>query len=110
MTLAAFGAKGKGQRPGNKKMDDFDVPEMEVHRQDFLDGAYFIYGHTAMARFADMGYQSEWSQQAMSSRRERNDFYTAAGKAIEPGLAGKAQLAGVTAAMAPADVLARVRA
>lgn len=96
--------------PGNKKMDDFDVPEMEVHRQDFLDGAYFIYGHTAMARFADMGYQSEWSQQAMSSRRERNDFYTAAGKAIEPGLAGKAQLAGVTAAMAPADVLARVRA
>jgi hypothetical protein len=96
--------------PGNRKMDDFDAPEMQIHRQEFLDGAYFIYGHTVMARFASMGYQSTWSKQAMSSRRERNQFYTAVGKAVEPGPAGSARLASVTPDMAPTDVLKHIGA
>ena len=44
--------------PGSKKIDDFDVPEMEKHRAAFLDRAYFIYGHTIMQRHLAMGYQS----------------------------------------------------
>lgn len=94
--------------PGNKLIDDFDVPEMEKHRAAFLDGAYFIYGHTAMQRALGMGYQSVWSKQTLGSRRARNDFYTAVGKAVEPGPAGFARLASLSAAMSPADILARL--
>jgi hypothetical protein len=94
--------------PGNKKIDDFDVPEMEKHRTEFLNGAYFIYGHTAMQRHRGLGYQSSWAQQAMPTRRERNAFYTAVGKAVEPGPAGRAQLDGISDAMAPADIFKRI--
>jgi hypothetical protein len=96
--------------PGNKKMDDFDVPELAKHRQAFLDGAYFIYGHTVMQRALAMGYQSDWSKQAMSTRRQRNEFYTAVGKIIEPGASGMAKLADVTPAMTSAEILKRIQA
>ena len=94
--------------PGNKLIDDFDVPEMDKHRTAFLDGAYFIYGHTAMQRVLGMGYQSPWSKQAMGSRRERNAFYTAVGKAVDPGPSGSARLSAISSVMAPADILARL--
>ncbi|MFN8444308.1 MAG: hypothetical protein U0175_26230 [Caldilineaceae bacterium] len=94
--------------PGNKLMDDFDVPEIAPVRQDFLDGAYFIYGHTVMQRHCDMGYQSAWSQSAMSSRKERNEFYMTVGKAVPPGEAGRQKLAGVSASMRPEDVIRKI--
>lgn len=96
--------------PGNKLIDDFHVPELEKHRQAFLDGAYFIYGHTVMQRRLGMGYQSGWARQAMGSRREANAFYTALGKAVEPGEAGRHALQAVTSAMTPADILAQLGA
>jgi hypothetical protein len=55
-----------------------------------------------------MGYHSAWSRSAMSTRRERNDFYTAAGKAVSPGAAAQNALAGVTPEMDAADVLKRI--
>lgn len=70
--------------PGNKLMDDFDVPELEKHRAAFLDGAYFVYGHTIMQRWAGKGYQSAWAKSELPSRRAKNDFYTAVGKAVAP--------------------------
>ncbi len=94
--------------PGNKRIDDFDVPEMAKHRADFLDGAYFIYGHTVLQRALGMGYQSDWAQQTMESRRARNDFYTAVGKAVEPGPAGRVRLEAIAPAMTPADILKRL--
>jgi len=93
--------------PGLKLMDDFDAPELAPVRQAFLDGAYFIYGHTIMQRKLGMGYQSRWASQ-MATRRERNDFYTAVGKAVPPGAAGTSMLAGVNVAMEPTDVLAKL--
>ncbi len=95
--------------PGQKLMDDFDAPELAPVRQAFLDGAYFIYGHTIMQRKLGMGYQSEWASQ-MTTRRERNEFYTAVGKAVPPGAPGTAMLAGVDEAMTPADILAKLPA
>lgn len=94
--------------PGNKLMDDFDVPEIAPVRQDFLDGAYFIYGHTVMQRYCGMGYQSAWSQSAMSSRKERNEFYMAVGKAVPPGESGRQKLTSISASMQPEDVIRKV--
>lgn len=95
--------------PGNKLMDDFDVPEIAPVRQDFLDGAYFIYGHTVMQRYCGMGYQSEWAQSAMSSRKERNEFYTQVGKAVEPGTSGKAKVVKLIQTMSPSDIIQRLK-
>ena len=70
---------------GKKTVDDFDAPELAPVRDDFMDGAYFIYGHTAMQRAARMGYQSPWAVQALPTRKERNDFYTQVGRRVSPG-------------------------
>ena len=40
---------------GQKLVDDFDAPELVPVRQAFLDGAYFIYGHTPLAASAGTG-------------------------------------------------------
>jgi hypothetical protein len=69
---------------GQKLIDDFDAPEIASMRNDFMDGAAFIYGHTAMQRRYSMGYMSDWAKAALPTRRERNAFYTQAGKQIEP--------------------------
>jgi hypothetical protein len=60
---------------GQKLVDDFDVPELAPVRQVFMDGADFIYGHTAMQRHLGLGCGSEWAQNHLPTRRERNAFY-----------------------------------
>ena len=67
---------------GQKPVDDFDAPELAPVRQAFLDGAYFIYGHTVLQRALGLGYQSEWAQTHLPFRRERNKFYTQVGHMI----------------------------
>ena len=69
---------------GQKLVDDFAAPELAPVREAFLDGAYFIYGHTVMQRALGLGYQSAWAQATCPSRRERNAFYTAAGQRMSP--------------------------
>jgi hypothetical protein len=64
---------------GQKLVDDFDAPELAPVRQSFLDGAHFIYGHTALQRSLGLGYQSLWAQSHLPTRRERNAFYTKVG-------------------------------
>jgi hypothetical protein len=93
--------------PGNKLVDDFDVPEMAPLKQAFLDGAYFIYGHTAMQRALGLGYQSEWAKTHLPTRRERNAFYQAVGYRAPSGKAGLASLRGLDATT-PGTVLATI--
>jgi hypothetical protein len=96
---------------GLKLVDDFDVPELEPVRQTFLDGAYFIYGHTLMQRARTgtvrlgLGYQSAWAQAHLPTRRARNAFYTQVGRLVPPGQAGLARLRWLSAAMSPSDIL-----
>ena len=78
---------------GQKIVDDFDAPALAPVRNAFLDGAYFIYGHTILLRSCGLGYQSAWAAAQLPTRRERNAFYTAAGKAIPPGAPGRPGLA-----------------
>jgi hypothetical protein len=77
---------------GLKLVDDFDAPELAPVRQAFLDGAMFVYGHTVAQRALGIGYQSEWAQSELPTRRARNAFYTELGRRVSPGLAGLAGL------------------
>jgi hypothetical protein len=94
--------------PGNKLVDDFDVPEMAPVRQAFLDGAAFVYGHTVMQRSLGLGYQSEWAQAHLPARRERNAFYTAVGYRVPPGRGGLEKLRKLDPIRPPDDLLAEM--
>jgi hypothetical protein len=93
---------------GQKVLDSFDAPELAPVRQAFIDGAYFIYGHTALHRALGLGYQSQWAAAHLQSRPERNQFYTRLGYLVPPGDAGLAQLRLLDPTMSPADILSRI--
>ena len=94
--------------PGQKLVDDFEVPELAPVRQAFLDGADFIYGHTVLQRALSLGYQSEWAKVHFPARRERNAFYTQAGRLTPPGQAGMARLKSLTSDLSPVELLDRL--
>ncbi len=93
---------------GNKLVDDFDAPELAPVREAFLDGAHFIYGHTALQRGLGIGYQSDWACAYLPTRLQRNAFYTRVGHLLPPGATGKTRLAGLSAEMQPEEILARL--
>jgi hypothetical protein len=90
---------------GQKLVDDLDAPELAPVRQAFVDGAYFVYGHTALQRAAGLGYQSEWACAHLPSRRARNDFYTRMGYRIPPGARGIAQGKQLSPEMTPEEIV-----
>ena len=93
---------------GQKESDDFSAPELAPVRDDFIDGAYAVYGHTAMQRVLGLGYQSEWAQHHLPSRCERNQFYTRMGRYAPPGQAGRASLEALDATLSAGEMLARI--
>jgi hypothetical protein len=93
---------------GQKLADDFDAPELAPLRQAFLDGAYFIYGHTLLQRALGLGYQSEWAKAHLPSRRERNKFYTQVGYRVQPGSPDLDRFSWLDPAMTPAGILASI--
>jgi len=93
---------------GQKLVDDFDAPALAPVRQAFMDGAYFVYGHTALQRALGLGYQSEWAQAYLPSRRQRNEFYTRIGRRVQPGRPGLAQLERLNRAMPPEDMVSEL--
>jgi hypothetical protein len=90
---------------GQKEVDDFEVPELGPVRQAFLDGAHFIYGHTIMQRGLSLGYQSEWAQAYLPTRRERNQFYTQMGQLIPPGREGMGCLRELDPGLSPGEFM-----
>jgi hypothetical protein len=90
---------------GQKLVDDFDAEALQPVRQDFIDGAYFIYGHTAMQRSLGMGFQSAWAKDQLPARGERNRFYTRIGRSLPPGAP---LLEKITPDHSPQDILSRV--
>jgi len=93
---------------GQKLVDDFDAPELGPVRQAFVDGAYFIYGHTVLQRALGLGYQSEWAQMHLPSRRQRNEFYTRIGYHVPAGKAGATRLKQLDPAATPAHILSKL--
>jgi hypothetical protein len=93
---------------GQKQADDFSAPELDPMRDAFLDGAYTIYGHTAMQRTLGLGYQSQWAQAHLRTRCERNEFYMRMGRHTPPGQAGRAILEALDKTLTPGEMLARL--
>ena len=93
---------------GQKLVDDFSSEALSPLRSVFLDGAYFCYGHTMLQRALGLGYQSEWARGHLPSRRERNAFYMAAGRAIPPGAGGLSKLRRLDANQTPAKLLGQI--
>jgi hypothetical protein len=91
---------------GQKLVDDIDSPELQPIRQAFLDGAYFIYGHTAMQRYIGLGYQSDWAKRHLPERRERNSFYTQVGYRLAPGEVSRQRLQATVLPITPVNFLA----
>ena len=94
--------------PGQKLIDDFDAPELAPVRQAVLDGADFVFGHTVLQRAVGLGYQSDWAKANLSARRERNAFYTQAGRLVAPGRLGMTRLKSLTPELSPVEVLDRL--
>lgn len=67
-----------------KFVDDFTVPEMSPYLECFRCGAFFVYGHTQMAKNFNKGYNSRWAKKYLSGRIKRNDFYVKVGKLMHP--------------------------
>ena len=93
---------------GQKLADDLDAPELIPLREPFLSGAFFIYGHTIMQRTLGLGYQSDWAKACLTTRRERNAFYTEVGRLIPPGRAGVSHLKKFTSSLSPIEMLRRL--
>ena len=90
---------------GQKVVDDLSTPELTPVRKAFVDGACFVYGHTAMQRLLGLGYQSEWAQNQLPTRRQRNSFYTRIGYDIPPGPEAAVRLRRFTPDMSPDEML-----
>jgi hypothetical protein len=93
---------------GQRQIDDFDAPELAPVREAFLEGAHFVFGHTALQRESGLGYQSGWAQAYLPSRRERNRFYTRVGHLIPPGSDGIASLRELDPGSSPADIMSKL--
>ena len=93
---------------GQKYVDDFDAPELAPVRTAFLEGAHFVCGHTVLQRVLGLGYQSEWAQAHLPSRRERNQFYARIGHLVPPGREGTASLRKLDPGLSPAGMVSRL--
>ena len=69
---------------GQPLVDNFLSAELQPVHQKFLDGAYFLYGHTIMQRYLGLGYESDWAKSHFPARRQRNQFYQQIGFQIPP--------------------------
>jgi hypothetical protein len=94
---------------GQKLVDDFDVQELAPLRQRFLEGAYFLHGHTMLQRALGFGYQSLWARAHLPSRPQRNRFYTQVGRALPPGQATLERIATLGPQAGPEEILAHCR-
>jgi hypothetical protein len=67
-------------------VDDFSAPELALYVADFIEGAYFFWGHTFLARNAGIGYASKWADAHFGNNRARkNAFYAKVGRLAKPG-------------------------
>jgi len=90
---------------GQPIVDNFAAAALAPVRDAFMEGAYFIYGHTAMERALGMGFQSTWATDLLPTRAQRNTFYAAVGRRVPPGQAGRILLTRVHEGMAPTELL-----
>lgn len=87
-------------------VDDFSAPELQPFIEDFLHGAHFFFGHSFLARAADMGAASDWADAHFrEDRRLRNEFYTKVGRAVSPADAARVRTARDLRSLSASEVL-----
>ncbi|MGQ9515967.1 MAG: PHP domain-containing protein [Anaerolineae bacterium] len=91
---------------GQKLVDDFDAPALAPYRQRFLDGAFFVVGHTILQRALGLGFHSAWAREYYPERSRRNAFFIEVGRRTPPGRRGVELLQSLGAAPSPVDILA----
>ncbi len=92
--------------PGLKFVDDFESEELSPFVPAFMKGAYILYGHTLMERFAKAGYTSEWSKDSFESREEKNEFFESLGRKFD--LSKFDILASLSEDMSPDEILGKL--
>lgn len=66
-------------------VDDFSAAELQPYVADFLEGAYFLWGHTVLARNAGKGWASDWAGAQFGGDLDAsNSFYAKVGRLVEP--------------------------
>ncbi len=94
---------------GNKIVDDFTSLELEPLWPVFLDGAYFVYGHTCLQKLAQLGYQSEWAKANLPLPKDRNQFYIRAGTLIPPGHSSEILSDILNISMSPVEIIQTIQ-
>ncbi|MGI6367363.1 MAG: hypothetical protein ACOX2L_03195 [Anaerolineae bacterium] len=94
-------------KPGQLLVDDLSVAALAPHAEQFRQGADMLWGHTALARAADLGYQSEWAQENWPSLAARARFYTELGAVLAPS---RRQIAAIATLMRHNDPATCLRA
>ncbi|HCU58058.1 MAG TPA: hypothetical protein DF984_07560 [Anaerolineaceae bacterium] len=95
-------------QPGHQWVDDLNLPTLAPLKQSFMDGAYFLYGHTMLSRYANLGYLSGWSQDQFKDRRSRNSFYTRVGASLPNTNESRDVLQSLPHDLSAKDLLVRV--
>ena len=97
-------------KSGQKFVDDFDVPAMEPYRQDFLDGAHVLWGHTLLKMTAGVGMTGPWANQYFGDDRAALvEFFRELGALPFPSRDVMRGLAGEGAGVTPQHALEAVR-
>jgi len=90
--------------PGNKFVDSFETQELAPLLPVFLRGAHIVHAHSVLQRQAGLGYLSQWASAAFPSVADKNNFFEALGRKLDPRYEDR--LAQLTGNPAPAQVLA----
>ncbi|MCX8053051.1 MAG: hypothetical protein N3B12_04520 [Armatimonadetes bacterium] len=91
---------------GQPFVDNFSAPELQPYVRDFLDGAYFLWGHTFLSRNAGIGFASDWAWAHFGNDRiKKNEFYTTVGRLARPGRFGAEIVQRNLRTASPRDVL-----
>jgi len=70
--------------PGQRFIDDFKSAELSPFVDLFRKGALVVYAHTALQRYAKMGYLSDWAKQKFANVAEKNRFFEKLGEILRP--------------------------
>ena len=90
-------------------MDDLHNEVLTPLWKDFSDGAFFVYGHTIMERYFQMGYQSNWAKSSLHSRKNLNEFFMSIGYSLSMNKLKKQDFSWINFDLRPDEILRRIR-
>ena len=66
-------------KPGQRKVDDFETAYLRPLMKDFLKGADVLFGHTLLLRYADYSYSDTRAKDEFPDRKKRKAFFASVG-------------------------------